>query len=176
MTSLKPIQDEQTVTVTGDYVRKMIDGVDIRRAKTIPDDRGSICEIFNPAWGFGPDYPLVYVYQVTVRPGKIKGWVVHYTYDDRLFHSQGDVRWVMYDAREDSPTYQMVNEVYLTEYDRSLITIPRGVVHAVQNIGHETALFVSMPTKPYDHANPDKHRIPIGSDEIPYQFEDKPGW
>src|SRR5438034_11826923 len=96
MSTLNPVKDTQTVTVEGASVKPLIDGVKLRHATTIPDDRGTICEIFNPAWGFDEN-PLVYMYQVTVRAGKIKGWVVHYTYDDRLFHRQGELKWVLYD-------------------------------------------------------------------------------
>jgi hypothetical protein len=35
---------------------------------------------------------LVYVYQVSVRPGAIKGWVVHEKQDDRIFISRGVFR------------------------------------------------------------------------------------
>ena len=31
-------------------------------------------------------------------------------------------------------------------------------------------------TKPYDHANPDKYRLPLDTDQIPYRFEDVSGW
>jgi dTDP-4-dehydrorhamnose 3,5-epimerase len=54
--------------------------------------------------------------------------------------------------------------------------IPPGVYHAVQNVGEHDAIFVNMPSAPYNHADPDKYRLPIGNDYIPYQFNAKPGW
>ena len=65
--------------------------------------RGEVTEVYRPAWGVHPD-PLVYVYQTTLRPGAIKGWVVHEQQDDRLFLNLGVMRWVLYDARAGSPT------------------------------------------------------------------------
>lgn len=172
---LQPKKDKQTVAQDGTLIAPRIEGVLLRQATTIPDERGTVCEIFNPAWEFH-DAPLVYIYQVTVRPGMVKGWTVHYTYEDRLFISQGSLKWVLYDEREGSPTHGMLNEIYLGELNRSLLVIPRGVFHAVQNVGQTDALFVSMPTAPYNHADPDKHRLPPDTDQIPYSFEERLGW
>ena len=147
----------------------------LRHAVTQVDDRGTICEIFDPAWALHPE-PLVYIYQITIRPGKIKGWHVHHLHDDRIFLSQGDVKVVLYDGREDSPTFGMVNEIYRSEHHRDLMVIPAHVYHAHQNIGHKDALLISLPTRAYDHADPDVYRLPIENDVIPYRFEKPPGW
>jgi dTDP-4-dehydrorhamnose 3,5-epimerase len=105
----KAVKLQQTVTSESKPIKELIDGVKIREATTHPDDRGTLCEIYNPAWGFTDD-PLVYVYQITIRPQQIKGWVVHMTYDDRLFFAFGTTRVVLYDDREDSPTRGRLNE------------------------------------------------------------------
>lgn len=153
----------------------MIYGVEIAAATTLADERGTLCEISNLALKVHPA-PLVYVYQFTIRPGMIKGWHVHYLHDDRIFLSQGSVKVVLYDDRPDSPTYQMVNEIYRTEHQRTLMTIPAHVYHAHQNIGQTEALFISMPTRAYDHESPDVYRLPIDNDTIPYRFEQLKGW
>lgn len=170
-----PAKDTQTVTPEGESVIPRIDGVSIRMAVTLPDERGEVCEVYNPAWGLHPD-PLVYVYQVSIRPGKIKGWVVHYEQDDRLFFSLGVIKVVLYDDRPGSPTRGLINEIVLGERNRGMVTIPRGVYHALWNIGHTEAFFINMPTRPYDHANPDKYRLPINDDAIPYRFDGATGW
>jgi dTDP-4-dehydrorhamnose 3,5-epimerase len=168
-------RDQQTVTPESTSVVKLIAGVSIRSAPTILDERGEICEIYSPAWGISHD-PLVYVYQILLRPGRIKGWVYHEHQDDRLFISMGTLKIVLFDMREGSPTEGLVNELYLSERNRGLVTIPKLVVHAVQNVGTIDAMFINLPTKPYNHLNPDKYRIPLDSTEIPYRFERGPGW
>jgi dTDP-4-dehydrorhamnose 3,5-epimerase len=160
---------EQTVTKEGERVDPMIDGVVIRQAVTHPDERGTLTEIFSPAWTLS-DEPLVYVYQVTIRPGQVKGFVLHRTYSDRLFFSLGTVKAVLYDDREESPTRGMLNELHFSEHNRGNLVIPPGVWHAMQNVGTTDALFVNCPTKPYDHADPDKWALPHGSDAVPYSF------
>lgn len=170
-----PRKDTQTVTVDGQPVQKLIEGVIITPRVTHVDDRGTLCEIHTP--NSAPlDMPLVYVYQFTIRPGKIKGWHVHHLHHDRIFISQGQVKVVLYDSRQDSPTFGMVNEIYRSELDRNLMVIPAFVFHAHQNVGHTDALFISMPTRAYQHDDPDVFRYPINSDQIPYRFENLIGW
>jgi dTDP-4-dehydrorhamnose 3,5-epimerase len=164
-----PRRDGQLATPEGPR-REMIDGVRIREARTIPDDRGTICVAYDPRWGFSEE-PMVYAYEVTIRPGAIKGWIVHETYDDRLFLAAGTIKWVLYDDRPDSPTRGLVSELYFDQHHRSLLRIPRGVWHAVQNVGREDARMVNFPTAPYDYESPDKTRLPLGTESIPYSFE-----
>jgi dTDP-4-dehydrorhamnose 3,5-epimerase len=171
----QPRQDIQTVTPEGASVQPLIHGVIIRPAITLVDDRGTLCEILNPAWGVHPA-PLTYVYQFTIRPGKIKGWHIHHQHDDRIFISQGEIKVVLYDDRPESPTYRMINEIYRTESHRSLMIIPAFVFHAHQNVGNTHALLISSPTRAYNHADPDVFRLPIENDYIPYKFEEKLGW
>jgi len=168
-------KDEQTVTPEGELVGPTIDGVVVRPANTIVDERGEIFELYDPAWGV-LDAPLVYAYHILIRPGKVKGWVYHELQDDRLAVVSGAVRIVLYDMRDGSPTQGAVQEINLSERNRALVVIPRRVVHAVQNIGDVDATFVNMPSRPYDHVNPDKYRIDIRSGQVPYEFDRGLGW
>ena len=168
-------KDAQTVTAEGQTVSPLIDGVLIQPAITQADERGTVCEILNPTRCVHPG-PLVYVYQFTIRPGKVKGWHVHYLHEDRNFISQGTIKVVLYDSRPESPTFRMVNEIYRSEHHRDLMVIPAHVFHAFQNVGSADALLVSMPTRPYNHADPDVYRLPVLNDVIPYRFEERLGW
>ena len=165
----RPLRDPQLATPDGRQVGDLIDGVMIREARTIPDHRGSVCVAFDPRWGW-TDEPIVYTYLVTIRPGAVKGWIVHGTYDDRLLLYRGAVKWALYDGREDSPTHGLVNELFFDDHHRALLRIPRGVWHAVQNVGSEDSLMLNHPTEPYDYEAPDKTRLPLDTDLIPYSF------
>lgn len=171
---LDPKKDVQTVTPAGRSIAPLIDGVRIQNAVTLTDDRGTLCEILDPRRSVHPA-PLVYVYQFTIRPGMVKGWHVHRLHDDRIFISQGSIKVVLYDDRPASPTYRMVNEIYRSEYERSLMVIPAHVFHAHQNVGSTDALLISMPTRAYNHEDPDVYRLPVDTDQIPYRFEPRLG-
>lgn len=163
------VKDVQTVDREGRSIAPRIEGVVVRPLTTIPDERGSVCALYDPAWGVHPG-AIVYAYQVTVRPGRIKGWVHHKLQDDRIVTTFGAAQWVLYDGRPDSPTHGMINELCVTEHNRAVFTIPAFVWHAVRNVGTTDVIFVNLPTRPYDHANPDKYRLPIQNDLIPYRW------
>jgi dTDP-4-dehydrorhamnose 3,5-epimerase len=168
------VKDRQTVTPEGVRTEPRIAGVVVRPAVTHVDERGELCEIYNPAWGIH-ESPMVYAYQSMIRPGKVKGWVVHHLQDDRLFVSLGTFRFVLYDARAGSPTQGAINEIFLSERNRAMIIIPRGVYHALQNVGKTDAYFINLPTRAYDHSDPDKYRLPLDTDLIPYRFAEELG-
>jgi dTDP-4-dehydrorhamnose 3,5-epimerase len=162
-------KDQPTVTTEGADLQELIDGVELRRARTHADERGTLTEVFDPRWGFTDD-PLVYAYLATLRPGQVRGWVVHLEQNDRLFVYQGVLRIVLYDARRDSDTYGRLNVLHLGEHDRALVAIPAGVYHAVKNVGDREGAFVNLPSQPYRHDQPDKYRLPLDNDVIPYRL------
>jgi dTDP-4-dehydrorhamnose 3,5-epimerase len=153
----------------GCLCKELIDGVKLRRPPTHADERGTICEVYDLRWGFTDD-PLVYVYHVTIRPGQARGWVVHLKQNDRLFAYAGVLRIVLYDARTDSSTHGRVNVFHLGGHDRALLSIPAGVYHAVQNVGEHEGAFINLPSRPYEHEDPDKYRLPLDNDVIPYRL------
>jgi dTDP-4-dehydrorhamnose 3,5-epimerase len=169
-----PVKDVQTVNAEWQPVSRRIDGVVVKHIPPVEDERGEICEIYRPSWEIHPA-PLVYVYQAMIRPGKVKGWIVHRNQDDRIFTLLGAFRFGLYDDRPDSPTRGQLDLFTISDRHRALIVIPRGVYHAVQNVGQHEAFFINMPTEPYDHANPDKYRLPLKNDLIPFAFEDEAG-
>src|ERR1700733_7141368 len=124
-----PVKDKQTVTADGLPVTRLIEGVVIQPSVTHAEDRGTLCEIYSPHRPPHPA-PLVYVYQFTIRPGKIKGWHEHFLHDDRIFISQGQVKVVLYDSRTSSPTFGMVNEIYRSDLRRDVMVIPAFVYQA----------------------------------------------
>lgn len=171
----QPVRDPMTVTAEGQPVAGVPAGVTFRDATTHVDDRGSLCEMFDERWDWHPD-PLVYAYFATIRPGVVKGWALHLEHDDRYFTVSGDLEVVLYDEREGSPTHGLVSKIYLTEHRRRLMSIPRGVWHADHNVGQTDVVLANFPTVPYDHAKPDKYRLPLDTDRIPYSFEGAHGW
>lgn len=165
-----PVKDRQTVTPDGAWTDTLIHGVIVRFQHPIEDDRGEIVEIFREGWSGLPD-PVVFVYQISVLPGVIKGWVVHRKQEDRLFVSRGRLRFALYDDRPDSPSYQKLNVFTITERRRALVVIPRGVFHGIENVGMEEAVCLNLPTRAYDYADPDKYRLPVKNDLIPFAFD-----
>ena len=158
----------------GRPVPHLIHGVAIKDLSTHIDRRGSVFEMFDSRWQDQPD-PLVFCYCFTVRPGVVKGWGLHERHEDRYCLIQGEIDLVMFDPRPKSPTFRQICRVQMSEFHRCLVTIPRYVWHADHNLGCKDAVVINFPTQPYDHASPDKYRLPIDTDLIPYHFGDVVG-
>jgi dTDP-4-dehydrorhamnose 3,5-epimerase len=171
----EPIQDQQTVTPAGESTTRLPAGVMRRDAITHIDARGSVVELFDPRWQWHPD-PLVFSYAFTIRPGIVKGWGMHKLHEDRYFILSGEMELVLYDERPDSPTHGLLSKIVLSEYRRGLLNIPAGVWHANKNIGNKDVVVVNFPTIQYDHSAPDKYRLPLDTDRIPYRFDHPLGW
>ena len=173
--SAASVRDGRTVTADGKSCARLVDGVKMRDLVLHTDARGVVCEMYDPRWGFN-EAPVVFTYFYTVRPGWVKGWAVHKTHEDRYCLVLGEMKVVLFDARGESPTFGLVQEIFLTEHRRQLLSIPAGVWHADQNIGQKDVMVVNFPTIPYDHNSPDKYRLPVGTDLIPYQFGNVQGF
>jgi dTDP-4-dehydrorhamnose 3,5-epimerase len=171
---MEPTKDTATVRASGEPNAALPHGVTVRRATTHVDERGTVCELLDPRWHWHPD-PLVFAYMFTLRPGKAKGWGLHKLHDDRYFLMSGELLLVLYDVRPESPTRGLVSKIVLSDYDRRLVNIPASVWHANWNIGSREVVVVNFPTRPYDHDNPDKYRLPLDTAEIPFRFDDSPG-
>jgi dTDP-4-dehydrorhamnose 3,5-epimerase len=169
------VRDKQTVTPEGAPTTTLLHGMSIHRSPTHADDRGTLTEILDPRWGWHPD-PIAYAYYFTARAGHAKGWALHKQHEDRYFLIRGEVEMVTYDVRPDSPTRGSICKLILSDRDHFIVNIPALVWHGTRTLGSVDAVVLNFPTRPYDHADPDKYRLPIDSPLIPNSFGDTPGW
>ncbi|MEJ6782448.1 polysaccharide biosynthesis C-terminal domain-containing protein [Aminobacter sp. Piv2-1] len=169
------VQDQRTVDETRRSIAPLLDGMSVREGIRHDDDRGSVTEIYDPRWNWHPD-PLVFSYVFTIRPGLVKGWGLHKLHEDRYFVISGELELVLYDPRPDSSTFGKICKVYLSGTRPRLVNVPKFVWHADRNIGTTDVVVVNFPTIQYDHSKPDKYRLPLDTDLIPYSFGDARGW
>lgn len=157
-------------TRPNDRVQRVeIDGVTLNRTAVIGDDRGVILELIDVRQDYWKD-GVPYVYMGTCRPGRAKGWGMHKEHMDRYMVLSGEMLLVLFDGREESPTAGVVQEFFLTRDGLNQLCIPAGVWHAHLNVGQGDLVFANAPTVPFQHDNPDKWRLPLENDYIPYSF------
>ncbi|MGH2617691.1 MAG: dTDP-4-dehydrorhamnose 3,5-epimerase family protein, partial [Thermomicrobiales bacterium] len=87
----------------------------------------------------------------------------------------GRLRFGFYDDREGSPTRGLLTVFTLSDHQRAMVRIPHGVWHGVQNVGESEAEFINFPTRRYIYEDPDKYRLPLKNDLIPFDFSDDRG-
>ena len=168
-------KSNQTIDDKGELIQEVISEVKIHYPTTHQDERGTLCEIYNRTWGFSAPSDL-HAYVVTVRPGKAKGWAVHKMQTDVYFFFQGISKLVLYDNRGSSCTHRMINELFFSEANRALVSIPPGIFHAIEAVGEFDSVIFNLPSHPYNHKDPDKYILPLSNDLIPYSFDYKKGF
>ncbi|MBC7224604.1 MAG: dTDP-4-dehydrorhamnose 3,5-epimerase family protein [Anaerolineae bacterium] len=151
----------------------MIHGVRTRKLRLIPDERGFLMEMLRSDWEEFQKFGQVYV--TAVYPGVVKGWHYHKIQTDYFICIAGMAKVVLYDAREDSPTYGEINEFFMGTQNPMLLVIPPGVMHGFKGISQEMTLIVNVPTELYNYDEPDEYRLPAHTDQIPYDWARKDG-
>jgi len=151
----------------------MIEGVQVRKLRLIPDERGFLLEMFRSDW---PEYEKFgQTYVTAVYPGVVKGWHYHKIQTDHFVCVQGMAKVVLYDGREGSPTHGEVNEFFMGPLNPIMLTIPKGVFHGFKGISQEMTLIVNVPSEVYNYQQPDEYRLDAHSPEIPYDWARKDG-
>lgn len=167
-------KDPQVISAEWQLVKTLIHGVSVREVPHVPRDHGVITEVYRPEWD-PTSTPVVQVYQSRLFPGAIGAWSCHARTIDRLFVNQGHLKVVLYDGREESPTFNTVNELHVGDARPAFVVIPVGGWHGLQNLGTSDALVLNLPTEAYDYADPDHYRLPYDTTEIPYTWSRRNG-
>ena len=152
---------------------ELIHGVRYRPARPVTHEMGNLTEIARTTWD-EVDVPIAQIHITSTFPDGIVAWGVHLQQVDRLFVASGAVRFVCYDARQDSPTHGLINEIYVSDRTPALIVIPTGVYHGWKNIGGTESIIVSMPSENYNFESPDTLQLrwddPATREIIPYSW------
>ncbi len=151
----------------------MIEGVKTKKLKIIPDERGRLMELLRS------DDPLFIkfgqTYLTTTYPGVVKAWHYHKKQIDNIATIKGMLELVIYDPRENSSTKGEINQFFIGEHNQLLIQIPNCLYHGWKCISDSEAIVINCPTEVYNYENPDEHRLPFDSKEIPYDWSLKHG-
>jgi dTDP-4-dehydrorhamnose 3,5-epimerase len=154
-------------------MNRLIDGVKVKQLRVIPDERGRLMEILRcddeQFTKFGQ------VYMTTAYPGVVKGWHYHKKQIDNMAVVHGMMKLVLYDSRENSPTYTLLNEFFFGEHRPLLIQIPPFVFHGFKAISEYEAMVINLPTEPYNYDDPDEYRVHPHENDIPYDWTRKDG-
>jgi len=162
-------KDVATVSPEGKALGRLVEGVVVRELVRQVDRRGSVMELFDPRWGWH-DEPLASVGSYSIRPNVVKGWHLHRHHQDRITVLRGELELVLYDVRPGSATFGDICRVVLSGSSSRLVNVPENVWHAEHNIGPRDVVVINFPTAGYNHADPDKYRLPVDTPHIPFSF------
>lgn len=149
----------------------MIDGVQIRPLRQIPDERGKIMHMLRRDADHFTEFGEIYF--STINSGAIKGWHIHQQMTLNYAVVYGMIKLVLYDDRDGSPSHGEIMEIFSGQDNYCLVTVPPLVWNGFKGIGREPAIVANCATIAHD---PDEiDRMDPFSKKIPYDWNLKDG-
>ena len=126
-----------------------IKDVVVRDLRKFRDERGWLSELFRKD-DLEPEFFPVMAYISATLPGVTRGPHEHQDQAD-LFYFIGpsNFKLRMWDNRSDSSTYRNMMTLIVGEDDPKAVLIPKGVVHAYQNVGTLDGIVINCPNRLY---------------------------
>ena len=145
----------------------MIEGVELTPLKVIPGDSGDVLHAMKRTessfHGFGE------AYFSTINKGAIKAWKRHNKMTLNLVVPCGDIKFVLYDERQNSQTYSQINELTLSLRNYQRLTIPPMVWLGFEGLSDDLNMLLNVSNIPHD---PDEYdRIDAYKNHINYQWD-----
>lgn len=145
----------------------MIEGVKITPLKQILDERGKIMHMLrNDAEHF---QSFGEIYFSIVNPGAIKGWHIHKEMTLNYAVPHGDIKFVLYDDRPESPSKGSLQELFLGPCNYCLVIVPPMVWNGFKGLSTEPAIVANCSSIP--HSADEIDRLDPFDPSIPYSWD-----
>jgi dTDP-4-dehydrorhamnose 3,5-epimerase len=152
-------------------VTQPIDGVLVKPLRQITDERGKVMHMLRAD---APEFERFgEIYFSVVYPGAIKAWHLHEEMALNYAVPVGNIKMVLFDDRESSPTRGALMEIFTGPDDYKLIHVPPLVWNGFKGIGTEPSLVANCATAP--HRADEIVRMDPHSRTIPYDWALKHG-
>jgi dTDP-4-dehydrorhamnose 3,5-epimerase len=163
-------KDPQTVTPKGARFPELsIDGVKIIELTNVLTRSGWVTELFRTDWpaiGIQPRHVIF----AQMNVGGVTDWHRHTKQTDHLIGIGGNIKLVLWDGREDSPTKNNHDIIRMGAARPVLVSVPPGVWHGLRNESGLPAAYINVNDEPYDHANPDNYRLSAAAGDVPVEL------
>jgi dTDP-4-dehydrorhamnose 3,5-epimerase len=144
----------------------MIEGVIITPLKQIFDERGKVMHMLRNDSSVFSQFGEIYF--SCSHPGAIKAWHLHKKMTLNYAVIFGEIKFVLYDDREDSSTRGVVQEIFVSPENYSLVTVPPLIWNGFKGIGFQTSIVANCATMPHDPT--EIERKPAFDKDIPYDW------
>lgn len=142
-----------------------IDGVLITPLRLIKGESGDVMHALKQHeesfQGFGE------AYFSTVHQHAVKGWKRHRKMVLNVIVPLGKIKFVLYDDRPESHSYQTMQEIILSLENYQRLTVPPGIWMAFQGLGEFNNMLLNIASIPHDPL--EAENLPIQNEIIPYR-------
>lgn len=126
----------------------------VRELRKAEDDRGWLAELFRQDELTEEFWPVM-AYISSSKPGVIRGPHEHTDQADLFcFIGPSNFKVRMWDNRPDSETFNYVMTLSAGEDNPRAVLVPKGIVHAYQNVGNVDGVVINCPNRL--HKGPDR--------------------
>ncbi len=144
----------------------MIDGVILTPLRQIFDERGKVMHMLredSPVFSrFGE------IYFSCTHPGVVKAWHLHKAMTLNYAVIYGEIKFVLYDDRPESPTKGEVQELFISPENYLLVTVPPMIWNGFKCVGSTVSIVANCSTLPHS-VDELQRRSPIDP-SIPYDW------
>ena len=126
----------------------MIEGIIITPLKQIVDERGKIMHMLRKDSDVFKSFGEIYF--STVKPKFIKAWHKHKEATLNYVCVKGEVKLVLFDDREGSPTKGEYQELILSPKNYFLVTIPPNIWNGFKGIDKSESIITNCLTLPHN--------------------------
>ena len=147
----------------------MIEGVAITQLKQFHDERGKVMRLIDVASKNFEDVQEIYF--SCIYANAIKGWHKHKMMILNYAVISGNVKCVLFDDREGSSTKGVVQEIFLSPENYSLITVPPMIWNGFKGLGSDMSTIINCASMVHLDDEVDK-QDPFNND-IPYDWNIK---
>jgi dTDP-4-dehydrorhamnose 3,5-epimerase len=147
-------------------MKKIIKGVEVIKKKVISDSRGKIIHMLrNDDKNFKKFGEIYFSY---VKPKKIKAWHIHTNMTLNYAAAYGKIKIVLFDDRKNSPTKGVVQEIFLSNSNHILVSIPPLVWNGFCSMNDDIAILANCSDIPHDKR--EIKRLPYNDPVFPYKW------
>ena len=126
-----------------------IKDVVVRDLRKFNDRRGWLTELFRSDQ-LDPEFFPAMAYISSTNPKVARGPHEHVDQADLFcFIGPSNFKLRMWDNRPDSPTFRNVMTLIVGADDPKAVVVPKGVVHAYQNVGDVEGIVINCPNRLY---------------------------
>jgi len=144
----------------------MIDGVVLTPLRQIFDERGKVMHMLredSPVFSrFGE------IYFSCTHPGVVKAWHLHKKMTLNYAVIYGEIKFVLFDDRANSPTRGEIQEFFISPENYMLVTVPPMIWNGFKGVGKQTAIVANCATLP--HTPEELERRSPSDPYIPYNW------
>lgn len=143
-----------------------IQDVKIYQKKVITDDRGKILHMMRNDDSYFSKFGEIYFSYVF--PKKIKAWHIHKKMTLNYVSVYGKIKLVLYDDRETSSTKGMIQEIFLSNENHLLVTIPPLIWNGFTSADNNEAILANCSDIPHDKS--EILRLNYNDKKFPYNW------